>query len=318
MEKEKIIQKLNTVTKLNKLTMFFIVVLYCALAATVITLWASDNYVVEMDENQSFKSDEKVNVSNLIMCKNTATEDSNGQISYKSAYYIYSLVDTKNNEKYENTILNNAVKTNEDYMIYFNQITYKELPATKNRLKYSKVDSSFTYTSDNHDKIKNIGVKTIYGDIIYGKDEKVYRDNYSRDILTLSASEMKKAGYDNPLKDMLEARLVFNQRDTDKQYYFYRFSINVSDLSVAYKIDSQVFLETKDGTVLDLCGIYNYADDDTNFSTYSNTTGAENQVYVSLNPKTFYIKINYYTLNKKCQTAVFKVDYRTLVDEYNN
>ena len=61
MEKEKIIQKLNTVTKLNKLTMFFIVVLYCALAATVITLWASDNYVVEMDENQSFKSDEKVN-----------------------------------------------------------------------------------------------------------------------------------------------------------------------------------------------------------------------------------------------------------------
>ena len=28
MEKEKIIQKLNTVTKLNKLTMFFIVVLY--------------------------------------------------------------------------------------------------------------------------------------------------------------------------------------------------------------------------------------------------------------------------------------------------
>lgn len=322
----KFIEKLNHVNKLNKITLLLIVVLYIALAGTIGFLISKDPvYRVKEKENEIFG--EKVNVSTIIFnLISSSTDEDTDTEKYSSKYYIYTLSDALGEDKYSNVQYDLTVMTGNKNYVYFDRMTFSvpfsSSSETSNRNTITVSDSSTsngkkTIYSYNCDAITNEGISKIFGNVkyTYKNDDNVQvrqNDKFSRDILTLKSSELKNAVKDNETTDF-EVEFYISSKQTDSYQYVLRFKSFNKD--VAHKIDMQSFVETADGSLLPLCGIYNFSDDDTLFTTANKYKSSESKINKTLNVKNIYVKTRIYTSVNEYQEVLIKYNYNEIINK---
>lgn len=321
----KFIEKLNHVSKLNKITLLLIVVLYIALAGTVGFLISKDPvYKVTEKENEIFG--EKVNVSTIIFnLINQSTDDEDNK-EYNSKYYIYTLSDALGDEKYSNVKYDLTVMTGKKNYVYFDRMTFNvpfsstSETSTRNTITVSDSSTSNgkkTKYSYNCDEITNEGISKIFGNVryTYKNDDNIQvveNNTFSRDILTLKSKELKNAVSDEEVK---EFELEFYISSTQSDAYQYVLRLKSFEKSVAHKIDMQSFVETIDGTIIPLCGVYNFSDDDTLFTTLNKYKSSESKIYKSLGAKNIYVKTRIYTSINEYQEVLIKYNFNDIINK---
>ena len=322
-QKNKLIAKANVVNKLNNISAILIVVLYIVVVAVISTLISRDPiYKVSEDAKPTFG--EEVNFSTVIFNKitlDTSSEDA----KTTSKYYIYTLNDAKGDKKLSNVSYDLTVETTEENYVYFDRMLVAAPFSTSTTYESSKrntitvADSTYsdgkkTTYSYNNSLLTAEGVAKLFGQVKYKHTvegvEKEENYAYSREVLTLSKKEMEKATKDNALVDLFEIQFYLSAKQKD--YNNYVVGVKNLDLKVNYKLDLQSFVETKDGEVLPLCGVYNYADDDKEFVSTNKFLSSENQIYKNVEVKNVYVKVRIYSSLKDFQEVVVKYDYATL------
>ena len=315
------IGKLNKVSKLNKLTILLIIVLYITVVAVVGTLMHRTP-VYKVDESAEEVFDKDVTFSTFIMNKlSVETEENEEKIT--NAYYVYTLADKKGEGSVSNVKYDLTLETQEDNYVYFDRMALSTVPysnSKRNSITVKSTSSSNPTTttySYNNSTLKQEGIKTIFGKVNYSYSEdsetktEVY--TYKNNVLTLSEKELSKATTENTLVDYMNINFYLTSKETT--YNKYAFTVSNLDLEVAHKLDIQAFVVRENGEIYPLCGIYNYADDDTQFSTTSKFLSSENQIANKLKVESVVLKVRLYTSETTYKEALIIYDYAKLVDD---
>lgn len=288
----------QTPEKLNITTIFLAILLYIALLLGVLfisfpdKIFSANSFIVKTDFPHILYDEDisaVIKITNLVKKEENSTEDDKlfNQFSISALFNKNSeLVIPQYNLYYSAVYGDGSIK-------YFSTNKRNGFPHTYQMLTRTKVP----------DRI----IKEINGEIHYtvGEERKILQ--YSEEILTLLPKEMAKAESKENIIEEDVFKIKFTPSYYDLAEYNYKIEIEVTDSADKYHLDMQSWVESAEGRLYPLLGVYNLHLKEKKF----NSTDNEKIAQVS-HPETVYFKVNYYDVNGELTTYLYKLPFPNL------
>lgn len=288
----------NFPEQLNISTIFLMILGYIILLLAILfvsfpgTFLTASGYIVRTDYPHVLSDDDisaVIKVTNVVKKEEYSTEEDKlfNQFSISASLNKKSDIVISNYELYYNAVYgDNSVK-------YF---------STNKRTGFPHTYQMLTRT-----KVPDRQIKEINGEIHYKVDGEYKILKYSEAILKLSSKEISEAKLTNTtiIEDIF--KITFKPIYFDILNYNYKVEIEVLDSSEKYHLDMQSWIESAEGRIYPLYGVYNLQNNEKKFASTDNEKIAQ----VS-HPENVYFKVNYYDSTNSLSTFVYNVPFPNL------